>query len=170
MSAIAVAANYSEPLARALQAGQVRLDYLKCFDDDDLVCRSLAVGPTYVHFSLEVGSGKGDAIEAYIGQLPVHRLREVHVSGVVYVGERLQRLAAAAGLPDGAIRHVANRYVDRVPLGGEGLATAALGSGADRRRAMASSLVRGFRVWRRRPALRNHHHPRPGSQPGIAVG
>ena len=39
MTAITLAANYSKPLVEALQAGQVRLDYLKCFDDPDLVQR-----------------------------------------------------------------------------------------------------------------------------------
>jgi uncharacterized protein len=239
MTAIALAANYSAPIVEALQAGQVRLDYLKCFDDADLVRRSLSVWPTYVHFSLEVGAGKGGAVDpetrelvdwgrvealraataapyvsahliawqadldadpaiaagddpaavlterairdvsamvarlgpervvvehsppiggrmaraaydpalvtrvveetgcgflldlahariaaihtgvddrSYVERLPLHRLREVHVSGIVYVGRRLLRMAAASGLPDTLTRHVADRYTDHVPM------------------------------------------------------
>ncbi|MHB0877440.1 MAG: multinuclear nonheme iron-dependent oxidase [Anaerolineae bacterium] len=238
MTAITLAANYSAPLVRAIETGQVRPNYLKCHDDAELVHRSLSVWPTYVHFSLEVGADKGGAVDpethdlvdwgrvesllaitptphvslhlivwqadldadpaigagddaailaehatrdvkavvarlgpehvvvehsppiggrmaraafdpavisrvveesgcgflldlaharlsaihtgvdsqAYVERLPLHRLREMHVSGVVYVGRRGTRLAAAAGLPERVVRHVANRYVDHAPL------------------------------------------------------
>jgi uncharacterized protein (UPF0276 family) len=62
------AANYSVPTAELLRTGQIQLDRFKCPAWPDVIAAAQAIGPTYVHFPLLVGSGIGDAIDAETGQ------------------------------------------------------------------------------------------------------
>ncbi len=58
-----LAVNYSHPLVDLLNSEQVALDLLKCPAWPDLVTKALAVRPAYIHFPLQVGSGRGEVID-----------------------------------------------------------------------------------------------------------
>ncbi|RME49633.1 MAG: DUF692 family protein [Chloroflexi bacterium] len=56
------AVNYSPQAAELVQAGRVQIDMFKCPPWPELVAEAQGYGPVYVHFSLVVGPGLGDAI------------------------------------------------------------------------------------------------------------
>jgi uncharacterized protein len=62
------AANYSVPTAELFRTGRIQLDRFKCPAWPDAITAAQAIGPTYVHFPLLVGSGIDDAIDAETGQ------------------------------------------------------------------------------------------------------
>ena len=61
------AANYCQATSELLQAGQVQIDRFKCPPWPDLVATAQEEHPIYVHFSLRVGAGVGDAIDCDTG-------------------------------------------------------------------------------------------------------
>ena len=63
-----LAVNYSLPTAELFRTGQIQLDRFKCPAWPDVIATAQAIGSTYVHFPLLVGSGIGDAIDAETGQ------------------------------------------------------------------------------------------------------
>jgi len=63
------AANYSAPTAELFRKGQIQLDRLKCPAWPDVIAAAQAIGPTYVHFPLLVGSGIGDAMDGETNQV-----------------------------------------------------------------------------------------------------
>jgi uncharacterized protein len=67
---VKLAANYSAAAAALVQSGQVALDYFKCPAWPDLILRAQAILPAYVHFPLQVGWGRGDALDGETGGLP----------------------------------------------------------------------------------------------------
>jgi uncharacterized protein (UPF0276 family) len=52
-----LAVNYSTPLKNLIETNQVRVDLLKCPEWEGLVNPALELGPVYIHFDIELGSG-----------------------------------------------------------------------------------------------------------------
>ena len=62
-----LAANYSVAAAALVQSGQVALDYFKCPAWPDFILQAQTILPVYVHFPLQVGWGRGDALDGETG-------------------------------------------------------------------------------------------------------
>lgn len=62
------AINYSRLAAKLLHENNIQIDYFKCLSSPDLVATVQEMYPVYVHFSLKVGRGIGDAIDADTNQ------------------------------------------------------------------------------------------------------
>lgn len=58
-----LAVNYSIPTADLVREGRVVIDRFKCPPWPDMIALAQTIHPTYVHFSLKVGTGVGDAID-----------------------------------------------------------------------------------------------------------
>ncbi len=55
------ALNYSPQAAELVQTGQIDIDLFKCPAWPDMVTEAQSLRPVYIHFGLQVGSGRGQA-------------------------------------------------------------------------------------------------------------
>jgi len=55
--------NYSLPLAELVKSGRVTIDRFKCPAWPDLVAEAQGINPSYVHFPLAVGFGRGHPVD-----------------------------------------------------------------------------------------------------------
>lgn len=54
--------------------------------------------------------------KAYLSELPVERIGEIHLTGVQFFGEQWADVLRQAGLPEEKIREYAGRWIDHLPM------------------------------------------------------
>ncbi len=97
------ALNCSPQAAALIQSGRIQVDLLKCPAWPELISAALDIGPSYVHFPLNVGDGIGNAIHSEKGQPADWAWIEqiLQQTGTRYVNLHLHPPRSANVLPDG---------------------------------------------------------------------